>query len=425
VVTALTSTDVDTVGTNPAVFSIIGGADAALFDVVSGNLVFRNAPDYETNPHSYAVQVSAFDGINTAAKTISVSVTNVAGVTINGTSGNDTINATTTVAGQSRPTGEEDTINGGSGNDTINALGGNDVINGGAGADTMFGGPGNDTYVVDNTGDVVNETGGDGVDTVQSSITFSLSDALHAVGVLENLALTGTAAINGTGNALANVLTGNSGSNTLDGGAGADTMAGGAGNDTYVVDNIGDVVTENSNGGTDTVQSSITYALTANVENLTLTGTGTINGTGNSLNNAIVGNSANNILDGGAGADTLTGGLGADQFKFDTALTASGRRTPTDVETIADFNHAQGDKIDLDHSIFAALTSGPLGNPISANDFYASASGSAHLATDHILYNSATGALSYDPDGTGSAAAMRFATLTNHPALVAGDFLLV
>jgi len=83
---------------------------------------------------------------------------------------------------------------------------------------------GNDTYVVDNGGDIVNETGGNGLDTVQSSITFSLSDAVHAIGVIENLTLTGTAAINGTGNALANVITGNSGNNVIAGLGGADIL---------------------------------------------------------------------------------------------------------------------------------------------------------------------------------------------------------
>ena len=95
-----------------------------------------------------------------------------------------------------------------------------------------IGGTGNDTYVVDNAGDVANETGGDGTDTVLSSISFSLADTVHAIGSLENLTLTGTGAINATGNALDNVLIGNSAANVLVGGAGADTLDGGGGVDT-------------------------------------------------------------------------------------------------------------------------------------------------------------------------------------------------
>ena len=89
-------------------------------------------------------------------------------------------------------------------------------------------------------------------------------------------------------------------------------MIGGAGNDTYVVDNTADVVTENPSEGTDLVQSSVTYTLAANVENLTLTGTTAINGTGNALDNVLTGNTAANTLTGGAGNDTLSGGTGAD-----------------------------------------------------------------------------------------------------------------
>ena len=195
------------------------GADAASFEIVGSALYLKAGTvlDFESKT-SYAVAVTVDDPTvgatpDATSTTYTLNVSNVPGVTITGTSAANTIDATHTVAGQPLPTNEEDTINAGGGNDTINALGGNDFINGGAGADTMFGGTGNDTYVVDNSGDMVNETGGNGLDTVQSSITFSLSDAVHAIGAIENLTLTGTAAINGTGNALDNVITGNSGNN--------------------------------------------------------------------------------------------------------------------------------------------------------------------------------------------------------------------
>jgi len=216
-----------------------------------------------------------------------------------GTPGADTLNGTTTV----------DSISGLAGNDTLNGLAGNDFLDGGTGVDTMNGDIGDDTYVVDDTGDIVTESSSTGgIDTVLSSVIRTLGANQ------ENLVLTGTAAINGTGNTLNNVLTGNGANNTLNGSTGADTMTAGLGNDTYVVDNAGDAVIENAGEGSDLVQSSITYTLSAEVENLTLTGTGAINATGNALNNVLTGNSGANILSGGVGNDTLNGGAGADQM---------------------------------------------------------------------------------------------------------------
>jgi len=229
----------------------------------------------------------------------------------------------------------------GTGNALANVLTGNsadNVLTGGGGADTLLGGRGNDVYVIDNTADVIYETttiGGTtdagGTDTVQSSVSWTLGR------YIENLTLTGTSALNGTGNAGANVLSGNSSANVLTGGAGADTLLGGAGNDTYIVDNTADVVSETATiggttdaGGTDTVQSSVSWTLGSYVENLTLTGTGAINGTGNTLANVLIGNNATNVLTGGDGADTLTGGAGAD-----TLLGGTGNDTYI-VDNIAD-----------------------------------------------------------------------------------------
>ncbi|MGU3350176.1 beta strand repeat-containing protein, partial [Pseudomonas monsensis] len=138
---------------------------------------------------------------------------------------------------------------------------------------------------------------------------------------LENLILTGNANINGTGNGLDNVIYGNAGDNILDGGAGVDYLVGGAGNDTYIVDNIGDAISETSTlvSEIDTVRASVTYTLGANLENLVLTGNANINGIGNAQNNVITGNDGNNQLNGGAGLDTLIGGKGNDDYGLDQA----------------------------------------------------------------------------------------------------------
>ena len=170
----------------------------------------------------------------------------------------------------------------------------NNVITGNSAANVLSGGAGNDTYVV-TTGDVTTEAAGEGTDTVQSPISWTLGANV------ENLTLTGAAAINGTGNTLANTLIGNSAANRLDGGAGADAMQGGTGNDTYVTDNTADVITEAASAGTDMVEASASFTLGLNVENILLTGTAAINATGNASNNTLTGNSGANRLSGGGG----------------------------------------------------------------------------------------------------------------------------
>jgi Ca2+-binding RTX toxin-like protein len=220
-----------------------------------------------------------------------------------------------------------DTIAGGAGADRLEGRAGNDALEGGAGGDAMYGGTGNDSYVIHQAADQAFENAGEGTDTILASI----SQALGAN--IENLTLTGAASLQGTGNELANVVTGNAGANTLlgmagsdtliggggndriDGGAGSDHLSGGNGNDVYVVDKVGDVVTEVGGEGIDLVESAVSYALSNNVERLVLTGTAASSGTGNALGNAITGNSAANLLVGELGADTLRGGDGADTLQ--------------------------------------------------------------------------------------------------------------
>lgn len=202
-------------------------------------------------------------------------------------------------------TARADRLIGTSSNDSLSGLGGNDLLDGRKGRDRMIGGTGNDTYIVDNTGDRVTEKAKGGTDLVKASVNWTLGSQV------ENLTLTGSKALKGTGNSLANTITGNSGHNVLDGKAGADKLAGGKGNDIYIVDNTQDRITEKANEGIDTVQASVSYSLSAHVENLVLFGSALF-GTGNDLANRIIGTGLANQLDGAAGNDTLLGGAGDD-----------------------------------------------------------------------------------------------------------------
>ena len=413
--------------------------------------------------------------------------------TLYGTADNDTING---LGGNDQLYGlaGNDTMNGGGGSDTVYGGAGNDILKGGAGndilyggdgddcldgemlpgysykipdwyasvadrsgADTMYGGYGNDCYFVDNAGDKVVEYAGRGCDRVYASINYTLTANV------EFLWLMGTENLNGIGNNLDNYMIGNEGNNFLNGGAGNDTlvglggndtlwggagddalsggtgadfMAGGADNDWYSVDDPGDVVFERPNEGRDRVNASISYTLTANVEDLVLSGTANLKGTGNNLNNVIIGNSGNNFLSGragndilrggdgddtlygGSGNDTLTGGAGADTFVFASIFDG--------IDTITDFASCQDQML-----ITGQLAQNELknlvaemhanGGVLSAKRFVANNTGVATNASQRIIYDLKTGALYYDADGSGSGVATQFATLSNKPANLNAD----
>ncbi|MCC5660145.1 hypothetical protein LC608_24840 [Nostoc sp. XA010] len=282
----------------------------------------------------------------------------------NSTSGNDTLNGAD----------GNDSLAGGTANDSLIGGNGNDTLDGGTGNDTLIGGAANDTFIASQGNDSIN--GGDGNDTADYSqldqvITLSgvgtieksggfgqdqlfrvervianpdvanntidTSQSLPGVSITVNLQTQSLAANNvpglgrlsftavnfdnviGTnandsivGDRQNNRLSGNNGDDTLDGGLGTDTLNGGAGDDTYLVDTTRDTITEAANSGTDTVRSSVSYTLGANLENLTLREGGNITGTGNNLSNFIFGNTSNNTLNGGGGDDTLDGSDGND-----------------------------------------------------------------------------------------------------------------
>ena len=308
------------------------------------------------------------------------------------------------------------------GNGIANYLIGNagtNTLDGGAGVDVMVGFGGDDVFVADAAGDLVYENAGEGFDAVLTSVSYMLGTG-QSVEWLSTLQTSGTAALNLTGNALDQTLLGNNGANVLDGGGGADAMTGFNGDDVYLVDNTGDLVHETpvGGGGFDAILASVSYVLAADervewLSTASTAATDAISLTGNEIGQYLLGNNGANTLDGGRGHDVLIGFGGADNFAFTSAL-GSGN-----FDLITDFQSGT-DRIALDDARFAGI-----GTP-GAFDAGAFVTGAAAAdSNDRIIYNSSTGQLFYDADGTGAGVALLFATLQGNPALTASDFAVI
>ncbi|MES2784206.1 MAG: hypothetical protein V4684_01990 [Pseudomonadota bacterium] len=356
----------------------------------------------------------------------------------------------------------DDIVRGLAGNDTLLGLGGDDVLDGGMGTDSLNGGEGSDIYMFlasEHPAAEIFDNGVTGIDEVRFAATTTSTLLLMAgdLGIERVVIGTGNALVADTsgvagaginasalgnavsifGNAGVNTLTGTAFNDTIDGGPGADVMTGGNGDDTFYVDNSGDRALDSSiTGGLDTVIASVSYANAANVEKLVLVG-GALNGTGNASANSLVGNANANVLSGldghdtidgaegndtlagGNGNDSLTGGSGADSFRFDTYPNAT-----TNKDTVVDFVSGT-DTLQLKVSVFSALgLAGPL-----TEAMFATGPGviKGNDTSDRVIYDTSTGTLYYDRDGSASAAPIAIAVIgtDQHPVLSLADFVLV
>jgi Ca2+-binding RTX toxin-like protein len=323
------------------------------------------------------------------------------------------------------------------GNAFANAILGNsgsNIIDGGGGGDVMVGYGGDDTYYIRTVADQVFEAAGGGSDKVFTTFDFRMAadQEIEEVAIISS---TSTNNIYLIGNDGANILRANNGNNTiiggdgadqlfgyggndyLDGGAGADVITLGTGSSIVVADQIGDVV--NGASANDIVYTSGSFTMTANNVAPLLArdnqDTTALQLTGNALNNTILANNGDNYLDGKDGRDLLVGYGGADTFAFTTTLADFGL---ANVDTIFGFSAAD-DTIALDDAVFAGLGLGAL----SASVFVTGTA--AGDADDRILYDSATGKLYFDIDGTGSVAPVQFAVLDGAPVISASDFVVI
>ena len=297
------------------------------------------------------------------------------------------------------------------GSDKLFGLDGDDTLDGGLGDDTLNGGAGNDTFYVDSSSAVCHEAFDQGADTIISTVSWGLRNNF------ENITLIGSGNINAWGNSANNILIGNAGNNVLIGGGGVDTMTGGLGDDKYVVDNAGDVIIERLGEGADWVTSSVSWTLGDHLENLVLSGSSSLLGRGNDLNNRIEGNGGSSTLDGGLGRDTLVGGVGADAFRFATVASYG----IDAADRILNFNAVLGDRITVDRTAY-----GIVADSASLISVDSAGLANAFRTSNLFVYNATHGQLFHNANGSaaGFGGGGVFALLSGSPALQLSSLVL-
>ena len=328
--------------------------------------------------------------------------------------------------------GGNDEIYGYRGNDTIYGEADSDYIDGGFGDDEIYGGDGVDRLVGSTGADIID--GGAGSDTAfylysRNPMTINLVTNVNTGGEADGDLLIGVENIVGSIYAADNI-TGDGYNNSFYGYAGNDALYGGGGNDTLNGGEGADILDGGSGINTASYSTSAvgvtinlataTY-LNGDAQGDTLTNLTSVLGsqsgdslTGNSSSNTLTGIGGGDFLNGGLGNDTLSGGAGADIYIFDTALNSA-----TNKDTITDFVVAD-DTIWLENAIFTQLTA----TGLLAAALFKNLSLAAIDADDRIIYDQATGTLSYDSDGSGAAAAVQFAVLTGSPVIDVADFFV-
>ncbi|MFQ3627805.1 MAG: calcium-binding protein, partial [Cyanobacteriota bacterium] len=394
------------------VLTIWGSAPASVYQQVLRTVTYENSAAVP-NTATRTIFAAASDGQTFSP--IARTTLNFVGLQqVDGTEGDDVLVTTPNT----------DLLSGRAGNDIVRS-----TLNNLRQQDVIRGGPGTDTFVLtDGTGSITVNVG-----NFNSQLPdISPGTLVTEFEVFDLSGFRGNALMIGADN-FDDYLVGGIGNDTLDGGTGNNTLIGGLGNDVYIVRSLGDTVIERPNEGNDTVQAAVNYTLPDHVENLVLIDNAR-NGTGNAQNNRITGNALRNLLQGGAGNDTLLGLGGADTLLGNEGndlldggrgrnILTGGQGRDTFVfgvggglgrSIVTDFNPRQ-DRILVRQTGLSA-------GRIDTAQFVLGTS--ARRQSDRFIYDSTTGRLFFDPDGTGSQRQVLIGTLSNRPSLGPGNMIV-